>query len=306
MLSTLITIVGLLVLEIVQSVDNAIVNAHMLKTMSERARKWFLLWGILTAVFLVRGLLPLLIVWITAPGITLWQAVLATFGSDPLAHEAMEKSSFILLIGGGMFLMLLYFHWLFLEKKDPYFFIDRLVKQQHGAWFFGLAGVMLVGIMWVVREQPLAMIAAATGNAVFFILYGFRQMAEQQEHEIQKGASDISKLLFLEVLDLSFSIHGIFGAFAFTTNVGLILIGNGVGAIVVRQLTIKGIDKVEQYRWLKNGAMTSIGFLGGFMVAEALGYHLPEWLPTAATLSIVGMAFWSSHRHLKSTAPQAA
>jgi len=82
MLSVLITIVGLLVLEIVQSVDNAIVNAHMLKTMSERARKWFLVWGILTAVFLVRGLLPLLIVWITAPGITLWQAVLATFGSD--------------------------------------------------------------------------------------------------------------------------------------------------------------------------------------------------------------------------------
>ena len=72
MLSVFITIVGLLVLEIVQSIDNAIVNAHMLKTMSERARKWFLLWGILTAVFLVRGLLPLLIVWLAAPGITLW------------------------------------------------------------------------------------------------------------------------------------------------------------------------------------------------------------------------------------------
>jgi len=306
MISTIITIVGLLVLEIVQSVDNAIVNAHMLKTMSARARKWFLLWGILTAVFLVRGLLPLLIVWITAPGITLWQAVLATFGSDPLAHDAMEKNSFILLIGGGMFLLLLYFHWLFLEKKDPYFFIDRLVKQQHGAWFFALAGLLLVGIMWIVREQPLAMIAAATGNAIFFILYGFRQMAEQQEEEVQKGSSDLSKLLFLEVLDLSFSIDGIFGAFAFTTNVGLILIGNGVGAIVVRELTIRGIDKVGKYRWLKNGAMTSIGFLGAFMVVEALGVHLPEWVPTAATLGIVGMAFWSSHRNLKAQTAQLA
>jgi hypothetical protein len=306
MLSVLVTIVGLLVLEIVQSVDNAIVNAHMLKSMSQRARKWFLLWGILTAVFLVRGLLPLLIVWITAPGVTLWQAVLATFGSDPLAHDAMEKSSFILLIGGGMFLLLLYFHWLFLEKKDPYFFIDRLVKQHHGVWFFALAGMMLVGIMWAVRERPLAMIAAATGNAVFFILFGFRQMAEQQELEIEKGTSDIAKLLFLEVLDLSFSIDGIFGAFAFTTNVGLILIGNGVGAIVVRELTIKGIDKVGKYRWLKNGAMTSIGLLGAFMIVEALGLHLPEWFPTAATLAIVGMAFWSSHRYLKTEAQQAA
>jgi hypothetical protein len=306
MLSVLVTIVGLLVLEIVQSVDNAIVNAHMLKSMSERARKWFLVWGILTAVFLVRGLLPLLIVWITAPGITLWQAVLATFGSDPLAHEAMEKNSFILLIGGGMFLLLLYFHWLFLEKKDPYFFIDRIVKEQHGGWFFALAGLLLVGLMWAVRDRPLAMIAAATGNAVFFILFGFRQMAEQQEREIEKGTSDIAKLLFLEVLDLSFSIDGIFGAFAFTTNVGLILIGNGIGAIVVRELTIKGIDKVGKYRWLKNGAMTSIGLLGAFMIVEALGLHLPQWFPTAATLTIVGMAFWSSHQYLKTESQQAA
>lgn len=299
MLSAIITIVGLLVLEVVQSVDNAIVNAHMLKSMSPRARKWFLLWGILTAVFIVRGVLPLLIVWLTAPGITLWQAVMATFGSDPLAHEAMERSSYILLIGGGMFLLLLYFHWLFLEKKDPYFFIDRLVKKQHGVWFFAISALLLVGLLWAVHDRPAAMIAAAVGNAVFFILYGFRQTAEAQEHELERTGSDLSKLLFLEVLDMSFSIDGIFGAFAFTTNVGLILIGNGIGAIVVRELTIRGIDKVNKYRWLKNGAMTSIGFLGAFMIAESLGVHMPEWLPTVMTLAIVGASFWSSHRHLK-------
>jgi len=247
----------------------------------------------------VRGILPFLIVWLTAPGLSLWQAVRATLGSDPIAAHAMESSAYILLIGGGMFLLLLYFHWLFLEKKDPYFFIDRLVKKQHGVWFFGISAVLLVGLLWAVRDRPLAMLAAAVGNAVFFILYGFRQMAEQKEHEVEKASSDLSKLLFLEVLDLSFSIDGIFGAFAFTTNVGLILIGNGVGALVVRQLTIKGIDKVNKYRWLKNGAMTSIGFLGAFMIAESLGVHMPEWLPTLATVGIVGAAFWSSHRHLK-------
>lgn len=301
-LSAIVTIVGLLVLEVVQSVDNAIVNAHMLKTMSVRARKWFLVWGIFTAVFLVRGLLPLIIVWLTAPGITLWQATKATFGSDPLASAAMEQNAYILLIGGGMFLLLLYFHWLFLEKKDPYFFVDRLIKKRHGVWFFAIAALLLVGLLWVSRERPMAMLAAAIGNAVFFILYGFRQMAEEKEHELESAGSDLSKLMFLEVLDLSFSIDGIFGAFAFTTNVGLILIGNGIGALVVRELTIKGIDKVERYRWLKNGAMTSIGFLGAFMIAESLGVHLPGWLPTAATLGIVGMTFWSSHRHLKSGA----
>jgi hypothetical protein len=307
MITAIITITGLLVLEVVQSVDNAIVNAHVLKTMGARARKWFLLWGILTAVFLVRGLLPLLIVWLTAPGITLWQAVLATFGSDPLASKAMEDSAYILLTGGGMFLALLYFHWLFLEKKDPYFVPDKLVKPKHGIWFFAVAAILLVGVLWMVRDRPLAMLSAAIGNAVFFILYGFREMAEKAEHEIEKpGHSDLSKLMFLEILDLSFSIDGIFGAFAFTTNVGLILIGNGIGALVVRELTIKGVDRVGKYRWLKNGAMTSIGFLGAFMILEALGMHLPEWLPTVSTLAIVGTAFWASHKDLKRLAREAA
>ncbi|CAK0778168.1 conserved membrane hypothetical protein [Gammaproteobacteria bacterium] len=299
MVSTIITIIGLLVLEVIQSIDNAIVNAHMLSTMSVRARRWFLIWGILTAVFLVRGVLPFLIVWLTSPNLSLWQAIHAIVGSDPIAQQAMAQSAYILLIGGGMFLLLLYFHWLLLEKKDPFFFIERVVKEQHGVWFFAIAAVLLVGLLWVSRDRPFAMLSAAIGNAVFFILYGFRQMAEQKEHEIEQTGSDISKLLFLEILDLSFSIDGIFGAFAFTTNVGLILIGNGIGAIVVRELTIKGVDQVNRYRWLKNGAMTSIGVLGGFMITESFGVHLPEWLPTATTLSIVGVAFWSSHRHLQ-------
>jgi hypothetical protein len=302
MLAVIITVVGLVVLEIVQSVDNAIVNAHMLKTMSQRARRWFLFWGILTAVFVVRGLLPLLIVRFSTPGITMWGAMLATVGGDAAARAAMDSSAYILLIGGGMFLLLLYFHWLFLEEKEPYFVPDKLIKKHHGVWFFAVAALLLVGLLWHEQARPLAMIAAATGNAVFFILFGFRQMAEQAEHALERpGHSDLAKLMFLEVLDLSFSIDGVFSAFAFTTNVLLILIGNGIGALIVRDLTIRGVEKVGRYRWLKNGAMTSIGFLGAFMVVEAMGVHLPSWLPTVVTLSLVGVAFWSSSRDLKRT-----
>jgi hypothetical protein len=300
MLSAIVTIVGLVVLEAVQSVDNAIVNAHMLKTMSEKARRWFLVWGIFTAVFVVRGLLPLLIVWMTTPGISMWGAVLSTVGGDPAATAAMESSAYILLIGGGMFLLLLYFHWLFLEKKEPYFTPDKLIKPHYGVWFFAVAALLLVYVLTAEQQRPMAMIAAAVGNAVFFILYGFRENAEKAEHAIEHShVSDLSKLMFLEVLDLSFSIDGIFSAFAFTTNVLLILVGNGIGALIVRDLTIRGVDKVGQYRWLKNGAMTSIGFLGAFMLAEAMGAHLPEWLPTVSTLGIVGVAFYASHRDLK-------
>ncbi len=304
MFAIFVTVCGLILLEAVNSVDNAIVNAHMLRTMSPRAKRWFLVWGMLSAVLVVRGALPLLIVWITTPGITIAQAFAAALGGDPRTQAAMNASAYILLAGGGMFLLLLYFHWLFLEKKDPYFVPDKLVKEHHGVWFFAVAAVLLVAVLWFERAHPLAMLAAAVGNAVFFILYGFRELAEREEHVVENLGSDIAKLLYLEVLDLSFSIDGVLGAFAFTTNVLLILIGNGIGALLVRDLTIRGIGAVGRYRWLKNGAMTSIGTLGLFMTLESLGVALPNWLPTVTTVGLVGLTFFASHRDLNKTRPE--
>src|ERR687893_550518 len=54
--SAALTVAGLCLFETVTSVDNAIINAEVLATMGQRARRWFLFWGILIAVFLVRGL----------------------------------------------------------------------------------------------------------------------------------------------------------------------------------------------------------------------------------------------------------
>lgn len=300
MLTFLVIIVGLVVFEAVNSIDNAIVNAHVLKTMSAKARRWFLIWGILTAVVVVRGVLPLLVVWLTTPGISLWQAVLATFGNDPIASNAIEANAFVLLLGGGMFLMLLYFHWLFLENKEPFFLPDKLIRPHYGVWFFAVAALLLVATLYFARANPFAMLAAAVGNALFFILYGFRETAEREEKKLEKqGIGDLSKLMYLEVLDLSFSIDGVVGAFAFTTNVLFILIGNGIGALIVREFTLRGIEHIGKYKWLKNGAMTSIGFLGFFMMLKAFGVHVPEWLPTIITFFFVGVAFWASHAFLR-------
>src|SRR3989339_2125301 len=65
--SMLLIILGLGLFETVSSIDNAIINAEVLSGMSPKARRWFLLWGILFAVFIVRGALPWLIVWGVTP-----------------------------------------------------------------------------------------------------------------------------------------------------------------------------------------------------------------------------------------------
>jgi uncharacterized protein len=299
-------VAGLIVFEVVNSLDNAIVNASVLKTMSLLWRRRFLFIGILTSVFLVRFLLPLVIVWISVPNISVSEIFLAFAGQSEVAAKAIELQKPLILMFGGVFLLYLYFHWLFLEKKQP-LFIERFLKEKHGVWFFAFAAVSLVVIMYSARANAMMMLAAAVGSATFFILYGLKETAEANERNMVAGAaglSGFSKFVYLEVLDATFSFDGVIGAFAFTINLLLILIGVGIGAMVVRELTIKGIEEVAKYRYLKNGALTSIGFLGLFMLIESFTVELPSYVPIVVTIFFVGFAFYKSHQLLPKTAKQ--
>jgi uncharacterized protein len=295
-------VIGLIVFEVVNSVDNAIVNASVLKTMSVLWRKRFLLIGIITSVFLVRFLLPLIIVWISVPTLSAPDLFLAFLGQSDVAAQAIELQKPLILMFGGVFLLFLYFHWLFLEKKEP-LYIERFLKEKHGVWFFAFVAIFLVVVMYLARSNPMVMLAAAIGSATFFIVYGLRQTAEESERNMvagSSGLSDLSKFVYLEVLDTTFSFDGVIGAFAFTINLLLILIGIGIGAIVVRELTIKGIDTIAKYKYLKNGALTSIGFLGLFMLIESFKIELPSYVPIIVTFLVIGIAFYMSRRLLKS------
>src|SRR3954471_728533 len=92
-----LTVAGLCLFEAVTSIDNAIINAEVLATMGQRARRWFLLWGVLVAIFLVRGLLPWLIIWAAAPELGFVGSLTAMFSDDPGVKKAVEASSPILL-----------------------------------------------------------------------------------------------------------------------------------------------------------------------------------------------------------------
>ncbi len=68
-IAIVLIIAGLCLFETISSIDNAIINAEVLSTMGERARRWFLVWGIFFAVFVIRGVLPWIIVWIATPSL---------------------------------------------------------------------------------------------------------------------------------------------------------------------------------------------------------------------------------------------
>jgi hypothetical protein len=100
--------------------------------------------------------------------------------------------------------------------------------------------------------------------------------------------SDMSKIFYLEVIDATFSIDGVIGAFAFTMSVPLIIIGSGLGAFVVREMTIRNVDTIKKYLYIKNGAMYSILILGCIMILDGFGYHIPFWVSPLLTFGVVG------------------
>jgi len=289
--SSILTIAGLALFESITSIDNAIINAEVLTTMKPRARRWFLTWGIGLAVFGVRGVLPWLIVWVMASGLGPWQAFTATLTDDPTAIRAIQQSAPILLLGGGIFFIFLFFHWLFLEPKKYGIPGERFFARQ-GAWFYAVVSVALTVTVWFALEKdPLLALGAVIGSTTFFITHGFRRHAEAQEERLLRGdtdLSDVAKIIYLEVIDATFSIDGVVGAFAFTLSVPLILLGNGIGAVVVRQLTVYNVEKIKKYVYLKNGAMYSVLVLGIAMLAHGFGIPVPEWFSPTATFVIVG------------------
>lgn len=301
LLNILVIILGLSLFETISSVDNAVINAEVLSTMQPKARRWFLLWGLLIAVFLIRGLLPWMIVWAVNPALGPIGALTSTFSSDPSVKESVERAAPVLLAGGGTFLVFLFFHWLFLE--DKHFGLPHIEKffVKNGIWFYATVSVLLSIIVWfTLKQNPMMAFGAVLGSTAFFITHGFKQNAEEKEKSLtDKSLSDISKLMFLEIIDATFSIDGVLGAFAFTLSVPLILLGNGLGALVVRQITIGNIDRIKKYLFLKNGAMYSILFLGIFMILKAFGVEVPEWASSFVTFAAVGYFFLKSHRHLK-------
>jgi hypothetical protein len=279
-----------------------VINAHVLKTMPEKYRKIFLFWGILIAVFVVRGLLPFAIVWMVNPGLSVVEVFTFVFSNDPKIAQYVDQSKELLLLGGGIYLMFVFLAWLFLEEKNYAFLAEKFIHRQ-SIWFYAISSIGLTLIIYYsLTTNPFLALSASIGATAFFITDGFKRNAEDAEKKLLSTTlSSWSKILYLEILDASFSLDGVIGAFAFTISVPLILIGNGIGAFVVREFTIKGIDKITKYAYLKNGAMYSIGALGGLMILESFGKEFPFWLPALNTFILLGLFFFLSYRELKAT-----
>ena len=120
---------------------------------------------------------------------------------------------------------------------------------------------------------------------------------------VRAGAQGgLGAFLYIEVIDASFSFDGVIGAFALTTNLFLITVGLGIGAMYVRSFTVMIVERqtLTAFRYLEHGAFYSAFFLSLALLAHAV-IPVPEAVTGLVGVLFIGAALVSSN-HYRNTA----
>ena len=251
-------------LEVSLSFDNAVVNAKVLETMDEIWQKRFLTWGMIIAVFGMRLVFPILIVALAA-GMGIVETTKIALFEPHKYHEILESCENLIYAFGGAFLWMVFSEFLFDEKEVRWFkpFEKGAEKISDKIDNISLIVAMILGILITFYSKDYAV-----AISYFLGILSFTLLNELNSSMSSEGIkSGLMGLLYLEVLDASFSFDGVIGAFAITPNIILIMLGLGIGAMFVRSLTLWMVDKgvLSEYKYLEHGAHYAIGILAVIM-----------------------------------------
>ncbi len=306
-LPAFVTVVILTFLEITLSADNAVVNSRVLAQMSLFWQRLFMTLGIFIAVFVIRFALPVVIVAVSASLGAGEVLDLALNHPEEYGHKLHDAAPLINSFGG-----------IFLLLVGLYFFVDRN-RERRDFWlarpeqwvatlgrFTILKPILALGLVFVLyftvdpSYRQVAVFAGLGAIAMYWLLHGATLLMEKL-HSSSKavhktGMQAFIAFLYLEVLDASFSLDGVIGAFAITDNIIIIMAGLGIGAVWVRSLTLHLVKSkaLVRYRYLESGAHWAILLLGMIMLGKLFGVEPPEWATGSVGLVCIALSIRSS------------
>jgi hypothetical protein len=280
----------------------------------------FLTIGILIAVFGMRLVFPLAIVWVTA-GLDPVRAM--NLALNPPPNGALEfpdgSPSYERLINaahpqiaafGGMFLLTLFLDFVFHDRdikwlkwiEVPFARIGRLGQVPV---VVACVVLILVGTQLTHSgdDRAMVMIAGVLGLVTYLVVNGLSRAFRPPDVDEAAGMRAVGKagltlFLYLEVLDAAFSFDGVTGAFAITSDPIIIALGLGlVGAMFVRSITIYLVrqDALDRYVYLEHGAHWAIGALAVIMLLSIdHRFQVPEWFTASVGVVFIGAAFTES------------
>ncbi|MBP9944303.1 MAG: DUF475 domain-containing protein [Desulfomicrobium sp.] len=293
-LAFLLTTSLLACLETSVSLDNAVVNATVLRVMTPFWRIMFLTVGIAIAVFGMRILFPILIISV-AGHMEFSQAWIIATTRPEEYRQIMEASHLGIMGFGGTFLLVVALTYFLNKEKETHWLpvVERMLSKVGGV--DNAAASLTIGLVMVTTlfipstDKYIFLISSLSGFAVHALIDVLKHVVGGGDIVTVAGKNGLVGLLYLEVLDSSFSFDGVVAAFAITNKFWLIAIGLGIGALFVRSMTVYLVAKgtLEQYIYLEPAAFWAIGFLVLVMFMSAAGHHLPGGEITTGLASMV-------------------
>jgi len=289
--------------EVAMSFNNAIVNASVLEKMNPFWRKMFMTVGLVIAVIGMRLLFPVAIVATTAN--LSWGRVLDLALHYPLRYAHLLTLVHPLIAAfGSMFLLMLCLDFLIDSGKRVHW-IDAIERPlARGGRFKVLPVVICLFLLGIVAvpipatERSHVIMAGLIGLGVYLLVRTIGRLFMNETDESQAkaaGWAGFILFLYLEILDSSFSLDGVVGAFAITTNVLTIALGLAIGAFFVRELTVFLVRKrlLERLIYLEHGAQYSVGILA-ILLAVGLICNLPGIVTGLIGIAVIGASLASS------------
>lgn len=299
-ISAVQTVALLIALEVSMSFDNAVINVKILKHMSPAWQKAFIRYGIPIAVFGMRFAFPIAIVSI-AGGMSMFESFNLALNQPDQYKEILSGNEQVIFALGGAFLFMIFINWFF-EEKDDYWFEalenNRFIIACDKLPTLPLAIAVGIGLFLGYMTQDIRILEYYFSGILMYEIVQIidKVLSPEDEDGNIVTKSGIMGFLYLELLDASFSFDGVIGAFALTNDIFLIMIGLGVGALYVRELTIYFLHKgtVDEYKYLDHGAHYAIGILAIMMFIKMFT-HVNELLVGSIGILLIGLAFLHSY-----------
>lgn len=280
----------LILLEVSLSFDNAVVNARVLKDMDKVWQERFIIFGIPIAVFGMRLIFPLAIVAIVTN-----MGLMETFYTalnNPVKYEhALKSAENTIFAFGGAFLLMVFLDFFFEEKEVAWIKKlenSKLVKKLSLLSNISLSIAIMVGLILGHLTNSFDILLAYMYGV---LLHAILDMVNDA-FSVDSIKSGLAGFIYLEVLDASFSFDGVIGAFALSSNIFIIMIGLGVGAMFVRSITLYFVEKntLSEYRYLEHGAHYAIGILAVIMLLK-INLHIGEVVTGTIGIGLIAIAF---------------
>ncbi len=298
---TIAVILG--VMELSLSFDNAVVNASVLKNMSAVWQQRFLTWGILIAVFGMRFIFPIVIVAVVA-NLGFLEVLNMAFTDSARYAKALTSAEVPISAFGGTFLMLVFLKYLMDPEKDTHWIVG-LEKRLSSIGRLDTIQVFITGVLLLLCVQFLVpgeeRLSALTSGMVGILIYVFVDalggLFNSDDMAANAGKAGMASFIYLEVLDASFSLDGVIGAFAITRDVVVIAAGLCIGAAFVRSITLLLVksDTLKAYRYLEHGAHYGIGALATIMLLSmSHDIHIPELVTGLIGVAFIVVSIYSS------------